>query len=92
MEEKIIMSEARIDASGAPKLEAVIKESLAKGENKIVIDMSNTTYISSVGFRVFIATQKTLRGTDGYMILRNVSPKMMELFEITGTAGVLTIE
>lgn len=92
MDEKIIVAEARIDATYSPKLEAMIKESLDNGENKLIIDFEKTVYISSVGFRVFVSTQKKLRGTDGYMILRNVSPKMMELFEVTGTAGVLTFE
>lgn len=82
----------KIDASSAPKLDAQLKELLASGEDEIVVDMEETTYISSVGLRAFASAQKKINKNGGSMILRNVQPCIKEIFEVTGFGGVLTIE
>lgn len=87
-----IRTEKKIDASSAPKLDAKLKEILASGESELVIDMEDTTYISSVGLRAFVSAQKKINKTKGSMVLTHVKPCIMEIFEVTGFAGVLTIE
>ena len=87
-----IKTEKKIDAATAPKLDARLKELLAGGENALVVDMEDTTYISSVGLRAFVSAQKKLNKTGGSMVLTHVKPCILEIFEVTGFAGVLTIE
>ena len=83
-----IKTEKKIDAATAPKLDARLKELLAGGENA----MEDTTYISSVGLRAFVSAQKKLNKSGGTMVLTHVKPCILEIFEVTGFAGVLTIE
>lgn len=87
-----IKTEKKIDAATAPKLDARLKELLAEGENALVVDMEDTTYISSVGLRAFVSAQKRLNKSGGTMVLTHVKPCILEIFEVTGFAGVLTIE
>lgn len=87
-----IKTEKKIDGSTAPKLDARLKEVLAAGEKELVIDMDETTYISSVGLRAFVSAQKKINKTGGSMVLTNVKPCIIEIFEVTGFAGVLNIE
>lgn len=87
-----IKTEKKIDAATAPKLDARLKGLLAEGENELVIDMEDTTYISSVGLRAFVSAQKKLNKSGGSMILTHVKPCILEIFEVTGFAGVLMIE
>lgn len=82
----------KIDASSAPKLDKQLKDLLAAGEDELIIDMEETTYISSVGLRAFVSAQKKLNKTGGSMTLTKVKSCIMEIFEVTGFAGVLTIE
>ncbi|KMW09498.1 STAS domain-containing protein [Enterocloster citroniae] len=82
----------RIDAVSAPKLDAQLKELQASGEDEIIVDMEETTYISSVGLRAFASAQKKMNKSGGSMILRNVQPCIKEIFEVTGFGGVLIIE
>ncbi len=82
----------KIDAATAPKLDARLKELLKAGETELRIDMEETTYISSVGLRAFVSAQKKINKTDGSMVLFHVKPCIMEIFEVTGFGGVLTIE
>lgn len=87
-----IKTEKKIDGSTAPKLDARLKEVLAAGEKDLIIDMDETTYISSVGLRAFVSAQKKINKTGGSMVLTNVKPCIIEIFEVTGFAGVLNIE
>ena len=82
----------KIDAVNAPKLDAQLKELLAAGEEEIIVNMEETTYISSVGLRAFASAQKKINKTSGSMVLVHVQPCIREIFEITGFGGVLTIE
>lgn len=87
-----IRTEKKIDAAGAPKLDARLKELLAAGETELVVDMQDTTYISSVGLRAFASAQKKINKTSGSMVLVHVQPCIKEIFEVTGFGGVLNIE
>lgn len=87
-----IKTDKKIDAATAPKLDAKLKEVLKAGEQELIVDMDETTYISSVGLRAFVSAQKKINKTGGSMVLKNVKPCIVEIFEVTGFAGVLTIE
>lgn len=87
-----IRTEKKIDAAGAPKLDARLKELLAAGETEIRVDMEETTYISSVGLRAFVSAQKKINKLGGSMVLTHVQPCILEIFEVTGFSGVLTFE
>ena len=86
-----IKTAKKIDAASASKLDARLKELLAVGETELTVDMEETTYISSVGLRAFVSAQKKLNKTGGSMVLTHVKPCILEIFEVTGFAGVLTI-
>ena len=86
-----IKTAKKIDAASAPKLDARLKELLAVGETELTVDMEETTYISSVGLRAFVSAQTKLNKTGGSMVLTHVKPCILEIFEVTGFAGVLTI-
>lgn len=79
----------RLDTTTASQLEAELKVSLP-GITELEIDMANLDYISSAGLRVLLSTQK-LMNQQGKMVIRNVKPDIMEVFEMTGFSDILTI-
>lgn len=89
---KEIKTLKKIDASSAPKLDAELKATIESGELEIVVDMADTTYISSVGLRAFASAQKKMNKLGGSMVLQHVQACIKEIFEVTGFGGVLTIE
>ena len=52
-------------------------------------DLADLEYVSSAGLRVILMVQKNMKGN---FVLKNVKPEIMEIFEITGFADILTIE
>ena len=86
-----IKTEMKISVAQAPRLEAQMKEALEGTSENIVLNMEDTVYISSVGLRVLASAQKKINTTDRTMVLINVKPQILEIFEVTGFVGVLTI-
>ena len=80
----------RLDTTTAPQLDAAIRESL-DGVKELTLDFSALDYISSAGLRVLLSAQKVMN-KQGKMRLIGVQEAVMEVFEITGFADILTIE
>ena len=80
----------RLDTTTAPELDAALREALP-GVKELWLDFSGLDYISSAGLRVLLSTQKTM-SKQGSMTLTGVNEGVMEVFEITGFAGILTIK
>ncbi len=79
----------RLDTSTSPQLEEELKKSL-EGVTELEMDFSELEYISSAGLRVLLSTQKTMN-TRGSMKLYSVNDTIMDIFEVTGFADILTI-
>ena len=82
--------EGRLDTNTAPELEASIKGSV-DGVEELTIDMEALDYLSSAGLRVLLGTQKIMN-KQGSMRVTHVNDTIMEIFEVTGFADILTIE
>ena len=86
----VVALEGRLDTGSAPQLEGVLKEKL-KGVSELVMDFADLAYISSAGLRVLLAAMKVMK-KQGSMVVRNVNDMVMDVFEVTGFADMLTIE
>ena len=82
--------DGRLDTTTAPVLEAAVN-GLPAETTELVLDMEKVAYVSSAGLRVLLAAQK-LMNKKGTMTLTGVCEEVMEVFEMTGFADILTIE
>lgn len=80
----------RLDTITSPKLDEVIRKEIS-GVSKLFFDLANLDYISSAGLRVLLSAQKVMN-KQGDMVVKNVKPAIMEIFEVTGFDSILTIE
>ena len=80
----------RLDTTTAPALEAAI-DALGAEVGELVLDCGGLEYVSSAGLRVILKAQKRMNA-QGSMKLTAVNETIMEVFDITGFADILTIE
>jgi anti-sigma B factor antagonist len=85
-----LLFEGRLDTNTAPQLEEELKTAL-NGVTHLTLDFAQLVYISSAGLRVILAAHKQLSKSGG-MALKNVNKTVMEVFEMTGFADILTFE
>lgn len=82
----------RLDTNAAPKLIAEIDESLVEGVKSFVLNMADCDYVASSGLRAILGAQKKMNALQGTMVVKNVVSDVMEVFEMTGFADILTFE
>ena len=80
----------RLDTTTAPQLQADLLPAFDEAA-EIVLDFAELAYVSSAGLRVLLMGQKTANSKGASMSLTGVSPEIMEVFEMTGFADMLTI-
>ena len=88
-DETIIEIVGRLDTTTAPALDKTINEDIGETKN-LILDLKGLEYLSSAGLRVLLSTQKKMN-QKGTMVVKNVCAEIMEVFEITGFADILTI-
>ena len=88
--ETILQITGRLDTITAPTLDKTINEEIG-GTKNLILDMKSLEYISSAGLRVLLGAQKKMQKI-GSMKVTNVCEEVMEVFEMTGFADILTIE
>ncbi len=88
--ELTIALEGRLDSTTAPDLECEVRACLAD-ITFLIFDLEQLTYISSAGLRILLSSQRNMN-PQGSMVVRNVRPEIMEIFNISGFSDILTIE
>ena len=81
----------RLDVKAAREAEEAFAEA-AKTSAKLVLDMSELDYIASAGLRALKRLRSDIRTNGGTLVLRGVQDDVMEVFEMTGFAAMLTFE
>lgn len=87
----IMEIEGRVDANTSP----ILQEKLLlcfQANNGIILDFDKVEYVSSAGLRALLIGQKTAVSKGGSLKLINVTQMVMSVFEMSGFAGILSIE
>jgi anti-sigma B factor antagonist len=88
--EVVVEVEGRLDTTSAPVLDKMLNENVGE-DNSLILDFKGLQYISSAGLRVLLIAQKKMQQS-GAMKVKNVREEIMDVFEMTGFADILTIE
>ena len=82
--------EGRLDTLSAPELEEQLEPELEDVES-IELDFEKLEYISSAGLRVLLSLIKEMEDRGEFKV-KNVTPEVMDVFEVTGFINFLNIE
>ncbi len=88
----LVKTEGRIDSNTAPELRDTFEAITNDGRFRIVFDMSEVTFISSVGVWVLLETQKTCkRYNRGDLVISNVNEKIQHTLDLAGLLSFFRI-
>ena len=82
--------DGRLDTTTAPQLQDTLLPAFDEAK-EVVLDFAKLAYVSSAGLRVLLMGQKSAKAKGASMALTGVSEEIMEVFEMTGFADMLTI-
>ena len=68
-----------------------IFDKLAERYDHLILNMAELKYVSSVGLSLLKHTHIIMQKKGGMLSVKNVNENIMEVFEITGFAGMLNL-
>ena len=80
----------RLDSITSGDAEEVL-DGLGDRFDTLILNMEQLEYISSAGLRVMKKMHMKMKKKNGKLILKKVAPMVMEVFEMTGFASLLSI-
>ena len=90
-ERHVIGVRGEIDLFTAPELKATLLGAIDSGKTRIVVDLSETTFLDSTALGVLIGAIKRVRARDGALTIVNTDANIAKTFEITGLDQIFTI-
>ena len=87
----VLTVSGRLDAENAPQFGETCQNCIAEGHTSLVADLSELTYVSSMGLRSFAAVAKTLQDKGGALRLCCLQGLVKQVFEITGLMQALAV-
>ena len=88
--EVTIYVEGKMDTNSSPQLTEEVSRHIGSAE-KLILDIEKLEYVSSAGLRVFVMADQQILEKGGELNVRNVPSSIMDIFEMTGFDGMLTI-
>lgn len=80
----------RLDSLTSPEVEQIFLQ-MAERFEKLTLNMAGVEYVSSAGLRIIKRLYMAMTKKNGTLLLVNVRKMVMEVFEMTGFVGLLTI-
>jgi len=81
----------RLDVKAAREAEEAFTKAAEAAPN-VVLDMTQLDYIASAGLRALKRLRADVKTNGGTLVLKGVQDNVMEVFEMTGFAAMLTFE
>ena len=89
--ELVISLSGMLDVNESLSIQKSVEAQLGS-TNTLILDMSGVTYINSAGLRMLLTVQMQANRKGCRLIIRNVSPDVMQQLELTGFAKALNIQ
>ena len=87
----VVAVRGEIDLFTAPELKKTLQEAIEGGATRLVVDLSETTFLDSTALGVLIGAVKRLRSREGSLVIVNTDTNIAKTFEITGLDQIFTI-
>jgi anti-sigma B factor antagonist len=84
----LIIVSGELDLSNAARLEAAVDSAAAADPERLIFELSQLRFMDSAGIAVLLGAASKV----GAVHLRDPSPAVRRVVELTGLTGVLTIE
>ena len=79
----VLVAPGALDARNAQGARDYLKQQIASGGAKVVIDLSTVSFIDSSGLGVLLTALKTARAAGGDVRLTGLTPPVKTIFELT---------
>src|ERR1700712_12013 len=90
-ETHVVAVSGEIDLFTAPEFKQRVSAPIDEGRTRVIVDLTDTTFIDSSSLGVLIGAHRRLRRLDGSLVIVVSNDAIVKTFRITGLDGVFTI-
>lgn len=87
----IVGAQGEVDVFTAPGLDAELDALVAGGNSRLVVDLTDVSFLDSTGLGVLVKALKRAREADGWLRLVVTGDRIRKIFEITGLDASIPI-
>ena len=87
----VVSALGEVDVFSAPGLDSELDALIAAGNARLVVDLSEVSFLDSTGLGVLVKALKHAREADGWLHLVVTSDRIRKIFEITGLDASIPI-
>lgn len=87
----ILHVRGKLDAALSAAIEQKSSEMIQQGQNKLLLDMSEISYVNSAGLRMLLAVKKQMKALPGKFIVCGLRNEVFEVMKICGFDHVIEI-
>jgi anti-anti-sigma factor len=88
----ILLVEGRVDTINATELEKKMSPLWSVNSVQLVLDCAGMEYLCSSGLRVILTAHKQVTANEGRFVLRNITPEVRSVLDMTGISRIISIE
>lgn len=88
---RTVQVQGRLDQNLNPKLEEELNSQLQSGHVRLIVDLTNTSYINSGGLRCLVSAWRQARQQNGNLVLCGLNGRLQEIFSMVGFDKVFKI-
>jgi len=86
----VVSVAGEVDAHTAPPVREAVLATVGPGA-RVVVDLTEVTFLDSTGLGVFVTALKRLREVDGTLDVVITSPRVLKVFTLTGLDVLIPI-
>jgi anti-sigma B factor antagonist len=87
----VIKLQGEVDLYAAPELKDHVNRAIESGKTKLVLDLSEATFIDSTTLGILVSGMKRLRPRGGMLAVLCPDPTMARIFDITGLNRMFSV-
>ena len=87
----VVAVAGEVDVATAPRLREQTIDLIARGHHRVVIDLEAVDFLDSTGLGVLVGVLRRIRTAAGELRIVCATPRLLELFAITGLDGVFDV-
>ena len=87
----VIKLQGEVDLYAAPELKDHVNRAIESGKTKLVLDLTDATFIDSTPLGILVSGMKRLRPRGGMLAVLCPDPTMARIFDITGLNRMFSV-
>jgi anti-sigma B factor antagonist len=87
----VVSVTGEVDLFTAPEFKQRVMAPIAAGVDRVIVDLTDTTFIDSSSLGVLIGAHRRLKSRGGHLIVACDDEAIVKTFRITGLDGVFTL-